>query len=319
MKANELMTKVENSVKTVGRKLEKRRPEIYIALGISGVVVGTVWACVASTKVNEVLTEAKEKVETVHKECDDLKEKEEYVDGTQEKKLAAVYAQTGLAFVKLYGPAVTIELLSIACIVLSHKEMKERNVALGAAYTSIAASFKEYRDRVKEQYGEEAETMIRYNMKKETVEEKETDPETGKQKKVKKDVLSVDNVAGVSDYARIFYKYATDEKGNSVLNPYWEPNNDYNLMFLRSQERYLNDLLRSKGRVFLNDVYRAIGIPETKAGQIVGWVYNKGNDKGDNYISFGLKWENCGFIGENGFDSAILLDFNVDGNIWELM
>ena len=62
MKANELMTKVGNSVKTVGRKLEKRRPEIYIALGIGGVVVGTVWACVASTKVNEVLTEAKEKV-----------------------------------------------------------------------------------------------------------------------------------------------------------------------------------------------------------------------------------------------------------------
>ena len=319
MKVNELITKAGDSVKTVGMKLEKHRPEIFIVLGVGGIVVGTVWACVASTKVNDVLTEAKENVDAIHKECEDLKEKDEYIDGTKEKKLAAVYAQTGMAFVKLYGPAVTIELLSTVCIILSHKEMKERNVALGAPYTSIAASFKEYRDRVKEQYGEETDTMLRYNMKKETVEEKETDPETGKQKKVKKDILSVDNVSGVDDYAAIFYKYATDDQGNGVLNPYWEPNNDYNLMFLRSQERYLNDLLRSKKRVFLNDARRAVGLPETKAGQIVGWVYDKDNEKGDNYISFGLKWENCGILGENGYGSAIFLEFNVDGDVWKDM
>ena len=108
--------------------------------------------------------------------------------------------------------------------------------------------------------------------------------------------------------------------GNSILNPHWESNNEYNLMFIKAQERYANDLLKAKKRVFLNEVYEMLGLPRTKAGQIVGWVYNPENPKGDNYIDFGLYSDNLSYSDYvNGFDQAILLDFNVDGNIWDLM
>ena len=90
-------------------------------------------------------------------------------------------------------------------------------------------------------------------------------------------------------------------------------------MFLRAQEKYANDLLRSKKRVFLNDVRKAIGLPETKAGQMVGWVYDPENPDIDNCIDFGIDWDHIYRYSEDGIDSPILLDFNVDGNIWELM
>lgn len=83
----------------------------------------------------------------------------------------------------------------------------------------------------------------------------------------------------------------------------------------------MNDLLRSRGHVFLNEVYDCLGIPRTKAGQIVGWVYSKDNPVGDNYIDFGIydvyKPAIADFV--NGYERSILLDFNPDGNIWELI
>ena len=62
-----------------------------------------------------------------------------------------------------------------------------------------------------------------------------------------------------------------------------------------------------------------LDIPETKAGQIVGWFYDADHPTGDNYVDFGIyntNREKCrDFV--NGYESVILLDFNVDGNILE--
>ena len=92
-------------------------------------------------------------------------------------------------------------------------------------------------------------------------------------------------------------------------------------MFLKAQQQYANDLLRARGRLFLNEVYDMLGIPKSKAGQVVGWVYDEENPVGDNYVDFGIydlsKERVRRFV--NGDERNILLDFNVDGNIWELM
>jgi hypothetical protein len=69
--------------------------------------------------------------------------------------------------------------------------------------------------------------------------------------------------------------------------------------------------------VFLNEVYRAIGADHTQAGSVVGWILS---DTGDNYIDFGVFNGQDGdrirdFV--NGREGAVLLDFNVDGLIWD--
>lgn len=92
----------------------------------------------------------------------------------------------------------------------------------------------------------------------------------------------------------------------------------YNLYFLRCQQNYANDKLRSRGYLFLNEVYDMIGIPRTRVGQVVGWVYDERNPVGDNFVDFGIyeDW-NAAFV--NGYTDRVLLDFNVDGNILDAL
>lgn len=123
---------------------------------------------------------------------------------------------------------------------------------------------------------------------------------------LKIDEISKDRkiIEPVSSYAKWF--------NNTCMG--WINNPEYNLTFLRCQQNYMNDILRKNGHVFLNDVYQALGINKTQAGQLVGWVYDEKNPVGDNYIDFGLmNKNNSDFV--NGLTSDALLDFNVDGVI----
>lgn len=98
----------------------------------------------------------------------------------------------------------------------------------------------------------------------------------------------------------------------------WTKDPESNKYFLNAQQNYANELLRSRGHMFLNDIYDMLGFPRTKAGQVVGWIYDETNPIGDNYVDFGLLADrNHDFI--NGYESIVLLDFNVDGNIWDRM
>ena len=319
MKKAEIVKSMNGFLSKTSFQLKKHSPEILVVAGVIGVVTIAVMACKATTKVGEILDKTKEDVETIHKCEADESVKERYSSEDAQKDLAIVYVQTGMKFAKLYGPSVILGALSITSILASNNILRKRNVALSAAYAAIDKGFKEYRSRVIEQFGEEVDRELKYNLKAKKFDETVIDEETGKEKKVKKNGFVV-SPGDISGYARFFEKYTQDEDGNSILNPHWESNNEYNLMFIKAQERYANDLLKAKKRVFLNEVYEMLGLPRTKAGQIVGWVYNPENSKGDNYIDFGLYSDNLSYSDYvNGFDQAILLDFNVDGNIWDLM
>ena len=319
MKKAEIVKSMNGFLSKTSFQLKKHSPEILVVAGVIGVVTSAVMAFKATTKVGEILDKTKEDVETIHKCEADESVKERYSSEDAQKDLAIVYVQTGMKFAKLYGPSVILGALSITSILASNNILRKRNVALSAAYAAIDKGFKEYRSRVIERFGEEVDRELKYNLKAKKFDETVIDEETGKEKKVKKNGFVV-SPGDISGYARFFEKYTQDEDGNSILNPHWESNNEYNLMFIKAQERYANDLLKAKKRVFLNEVYEMLGLPRTKAGQIVGWVYNPENSKGDNYIDFGLYSDNLSYSDYvNGFDQAILLDFNVDGNIWDLM
>lgn len=321
MKKDEIMNKMSGAFSNISFKMKKHSPEILMVAGVAGVVVSAVMACKATLKVDAVMDETKEKMDKIHKAEEDgaTESGEDYFIEDAKKDTAIVYAQTGLKLAKIYAPAVVIGALSITSILASNNILRKRNVALAAAYATVDKSFKEYRNRVIEKFGQEIDRELKYNIKAEKVTATEVDEETEKEKKVKKNTFVV-NPSDVSGYARFFEKYTVDEDGNSILNPHWEPNNEYNIMFIKAQESYANDLLKAKKRLFLNDVYEMLGLPQTKAGQVVGWVYDKDNPVGDNYVDFGLYTDNLSYSDlVNGLDPAILLDFNVDGNIWEMM
>ena len=308
------MTKLDNlkqgvvkGYNKVSFQAVKHSPEILLGVGVVGVVASTVLACKATMKVNDILEDAKEQIDKVNAVKNDPYYADKYNEEDAKKDLSIIYVQKGVEIVKIYLPAFTIGAASIACFLASNNIMRKRNAALGAAYATIDKSYKEYRKRVAERFGEEVEKEIRYNIKAEEVVS-EVD-ENGEVKAVEEARVMDPNL--YSDYARFF-----DE-----ASPYWQSDAEYNLVFLKAQQAYANDLLRARGRLFLNEVYEMLGIEKSKAGQVVGWVYDEEHPVGDNFVDFGIfdmsKERVRAFV--NGYEPNILLDFNVDGNIWDLM
>ena len=292
-------------------QVKKHSPEILVGIGVVGVVTSTVMACKATMKLNDILEEAQETRDTIVEVQNNPKYDDRYTDEDAKQDLAINYVQTGVKIAKLYAPAVILGAASIGCLLGSNEIMRRRNAALSAAYMTVDKSFKEYRNRVVDRFGSEVEKEIRYGIKAEQLETT-VQNEDGTETTVVDTINTMDPNL-YSDYARFF-----DE-----ASPCWQNDPEYNLMFLRSQQQYANDLLKAKGYLFLNDVYDMLGIEKTKAGQIVGWVYDtkNPNHNGDNFVDFGIydmtKERVRAFV--NGYEKNILLDFNVDGNIWSLM
>ena len=308
-----MIEKVSRNFNKFGLKVRKASPEILIVAGAVGVVASAVMACKATLKLDEVLEEPKEKIEKIH-EClnnEEFMSSGKYTEEDGKKDLLTVYVQGGMQVAKLYAPSVILGTLSLGAILTSHHILRSRNIALAAAYATIERGFKDYRGRVVERFGKRVDYELKNNIKAMEIEKVETDDE-GNEKVIKEsqDVVQAPSEK-YSEYARFF----------DIGNPNWQKDATLNLAFLRNVEKYMNDRLRNKGHVFLNEVYDSLGIPRTKEGQIVGWIYSKDNPVGDNYIDIGIydvyKPATADFV--NGYERSILLDFNLDGNIWELI
>ena len=310
MKTN-ILNNVNRTLSKAKFNVQKHSPEILIVTGVVGVVASAVMACKATTKVGKIAEEHKSNIDTVHEAVEKgvTNAGESYNEEDAKKDLTIYYTQTGLKYVKLYAPSVILGALSLTAIISSNNILRKRNVALAAAYTAIDKSFKEYRGRVVERFGKDLDRELRYNIKAKEIEEKVVD-ENGEEKTIKKTV-EVYDPNNYSDYAKIF-----DESCIA-----WTKSAEYNLMFLKQQQAHANTLLKQNGYLFLNEVYEMLGFDKTKAGQVVGWVYDEKNPIGDNFVDFGIyniyNEKARDFV--NGYERSIILDFNVDGNIWELM
>lgn len=305
----ELISKVNRSLHKAGFKFKKHSPEILAVTGVIGIVTSAVMACKATTKVNDIVDEAKETIDKIHESVGKglhTSDGEEYTEEIAKKDLTITYVQTGLKFVKLYGPSVALGIASIGCMLGSNHILRKRNIALAAALTNVATSFKEYRGRLVDRFGKDLDRELRFGIKAKEVEETVTD-EDGKETTVKKTVEVVDPNTAHSMYSIVFCE------GNTG----WTRNAELNKVFLIQQQNWANDKLKMNGILTLNEVYDMVGAPRTAYGQIAGWVYTDDSSIGDNFVDFGLFDVNnekaCDFI--NGREKSIILDFNCIGNI----
>ena len=289
--------------------VQKHSPEILAGVGVVGTVASAVMACKATLKLDDILVESKETRDKIKEVAENPRYEKEYSPEDAKKDLTVNYAQTAIKIAKLYAPAVILGSASLGCLLASNDILRKRNAALSAAYMTVDKSFKEYRQRVVDKFGEEVEKEIRYNIKAMEVETTVANEDGSETVIVEESKVMDPNL--YSDYAKFFDEF----------NPNWQNDPEYNLMFLRAQQQYANDLLKAKGRLFLNEVYDMLGLERTKAGQVVGWVYNPENPTGDNFVDFGIydmsKERVRAFV--NGYEPSILLDFNVDGDVWSMM
>ena len=291
---------VSRAVARQSLNLSKNSPNILFGVGVVGVIGTTVLASKATLELTSVLNSIDEDLalsEHIRKTKPD-----EYSQESLEKDQQIIRVQGVIKVAKLYAPAVICGAVSIAALTKSHSILNSRNASLTAAYAALDQGFRQYRARVVEELGAEKDQEFRYGSE----ELKFKDPETGKKVTVK--TVGPD---GSSIYARFF-----DE-----ANANWNGNSEYNMLFLKNIQNWANDKLRVQGYLMLNDVYEMLGIPKSKAGAVVGWVFDPRDNTRDSYIDFGL------FDGTdatkrffvNGDEVSILLDFNVDGIVFELI
>ena len=301
---NAIVEKTSRTLCKAGLKLKKHSPEILVVGGVVGLVASGVMACKATTKLSAILDDSKEQIELFDKVAANPEMvNEEYTVEDAEKDKKIVKVQTAVKVAKLYAPSIAVGVVSIGAIFASNNIMRKRNVALGAAYATVDRAFKDYRNRVVDRFGEELDKELRYNLK--TKEVKETiEDENGKKKTVKRNIKYMDSPMP-SEFAVIY------DDGCAG----WTKDPEDNKFFLIQQQRYANERLKRRGYLSLNEVYELLGFPSTKAGQVVGWLYDckDPNYKGDNFVDFGLynvDYEpNRDFV--NGYERNIILDFNV--------
>lgn len=314
--------KITRAAHKASFQVKKHSPEILMVAGVAGLVTSAVVACCATRKLDAVLDQAKFEIDAIHaaKEKGEVvikattpDTKDEVVPYTEEdhnRDLAFTYLKNAGRIAVLYGPAVALGTASVVCIFASNGIMRKRNLALAAAYTAVDTGFKDYRSRVVERFGEELDKELRYNIKAHEVEETVVH-EDGTEQTVKKTVSMVDDPTYNSIYSVYF----------AEGNPNWVPDAEANRKFLQMTARFANEKLRAEGYLYLNDLYEMLGFNKTKAGQVVGWVFNEKDPIGDNFIDIGIfdvyRAEARDFI--NHETATVLLDFNVDGNIWDLM
>lgn len=307
----ELMNKMTRSLNKVGFKIKKHSPEILVVVGVVGTVASVVMACKATLKVNDIVDEAKDMIDDIHESVEQecrTSDGEVYTQEVANKDLTVVYAQTGLKLVKLYGPAVLLGVTSVGCMLASNNILRKRNVALAAAFTAVDTSFKEYRGRLIERFGEELDRELRFNIKAKEVEETVID-EDGNETVVTKTVKVADPNLTHDIYSIVWCE------GNTG----WTRSAELNKVFLLQQQNYLNDKLKRKGWVSLNEVYSALGANTTSYGQLAGWIYTEDSSIGDNFIDFGIfnldSERKCAFV--NGDERSIILDFNCIGDAYK--
>lgn len=211
--------------------------------------------------------------------------------------------------VRTVAPAAIVGAATITMIYFSNSISKKRLAAMGAAYATLQTAFDGYKRTMVEALGKESVDKIL----------KPKLPNVGKSAE---EILSSDNK---SDAA-----YVSDAVVNSLkaLSPYariiaeesstcWDPNEDYTSQNLAAVQLWANRRLERKGHLFLNEIFDQLGLSRTREGAVVGWLKN---GEGDGYVSFGDFDASIYRVPSDDYtrvDSNFIVDFNVDGVIWD--
>ena len=292
-------------------QLKKHAPTIAVFGGVLGTAAAGIWAVEKSVdEAPEVLQEVAATIEGVKKQ--DL----------GPAALTKAYALGTWKVVKLYSGPILVEFGSVAGILWGYRVINGRFVAMTATAAALERAnkmekenFGRYREALEKKFGENFEDGLEYdldiplNCDKRYIEYK--DEETGE---IKKEPAQMEFTTGLGDvispYAVIFDETASE----------WSNDPEYNKYTLRRIQQTCDDLLKARGYLFLNEVYNELGLPATRAGQMVGWLMDGRDKTCGPIVDFGIYDvqyvpNRSEFI--NNLEPSILLDFNVDGVIWD--
>lgn len=316
---------IKETLVKVGAELltgsKEKAPEIALIGGVIAIVGGTILACKATLKLDEVLDKHESEMARIE-EAEKAEDLPEYGVELAKADRTKVTVNTVIDTAKAYLPAAAVMTAGICLVLVSHKILRDRNTALMGAYSALATAYAAYRDRVISDRGYEADRYYLTGERPKLIEKKVKNEQTGKDEIVLvEDKGDEEEYPLGSQYARIF----DHEHTPVAFDVEVDPHNDLNFTFLKQAQLTFNDKLQSEGHVYLNEVLSYLGYNPVPEGQLVGWLKDGSKDS-DGYIDFGIyncytnpdlkKFYNTVFF-EKGFVRPIVLDFNVDGVIFD--
>lgn len=224
------------------RFCKKNASTILTCLGGAGVVATTVVAVKATPKAMASLEEAK-------------REKGEELTTVEKIKIAG----------PKYIPSVLIGTGTLACIFGANIMNKRRQAALVSAYALVDSSYSEYKQKLKELYGEEAHNEI-VN----AIAVEKFDPD----------------VAVRGSYMCDSCDLASEDACGDVVLFYDEHSNRYfesTIERVLSAEYHLNRNYILRGYTVLNELYEFLGLETTDYGSVLGWAPT---DEGEYWVEF---------------------------------
>lgn len=265
------MQTIKNGACNVGSKLmltfQHHSPAILLAVGIGGGITAAVMACKATLKLQQKLGEIQEEIDVAKSACTEEEDAKQY-----RSNVTKAYIYAGAQVAKLYAPPALVGAASIASILASKKIADNRLANSLNALSMTERLFSEYRQRVVENEGAEADRAYRYGIR-EYIEETpildkngnpKVDKKTGEVKTAKTKKNAIASSDADDPFARVF------EQGQSEV---WDDDPIVNRNALALRMQYLNDRLRARGYLFMNDIYEALGFPATSAGQDYGYLW----------------------------------------------
>lgn len=312
--------KIVKASTKAGLKLKDASPKIMVIGGTIGLVAAGVIAVKKTIneydavieqhnenlkKIKELRAAAQEGEEVL------LPDGSEYTEDDYKKHLAFTYIRTGGKLIKVYAPALVLALLSVFSILKGYKIIEGRHLAAVAEAYGLRETFKKYRGRVAERFGEAVEQELFVDGEHQLITEEETDPETGETKNVTKDTLVAKRPPEECDV----YSYIFD----AANCPYtWNRHPGYNYQFLVQMQNQANDYLRRHGSITLNEVLKALGFQDIPAeAMTLGWMLDNPTGYGDNDVRFGIcplgDYDDVGCF-KGGLPDYVL-NFNCDGDI----
>ena len=195
--------------------LNKHSSTILTIVGASGVIITSVLSVKATPKALGLIEKAKE-----------------------EKGSDLTVLETVKAAWLPYVPAMISAASTIACIFGANYLSTKHQASLMSAYALLDNSYKEYRNKVQELYGDEANTKTIKEIAKE----------------------NFDNTMELHDDKELFFDYQSMRYFESTLEE------------VKEAERIFRHDLMKTGYACLNDYYDLLGIPHVQHGYDLWWT-----------------------------------------------
>lgn len=283
------MSKIKLGVGAAKLVLKAHAPEILLTIGLGSGIATVVTACKQTTKLSEIVDETNDELAA----ADDalagdlkIKEGEEYTQEEHDKDVKIIRAHAAGRIARNYAVPTALGITSIVCILASFRIMHKRNVALASAFNGVSAAFAKYRERVREELGDEADRSFRYGKKlkyRKILDEEGNVVDIKKEDDFHSDKMRFDGEPLCYDFSD---KTSTEFRSEFHRRP-------TNWQRLCDVQDWARTVVATRGHVFLNEILEQLGLAPCAAGQIMGWRRRFSNDPEERFrcpdLSFGLE------------------------------